>query len=680
MLDKNSYKRVLPQLFDVKPMKDSVELDWIRIKEVKKILDLRARKTIKEMWMRREALIFDYAKKTAKLRENESLIFVKKDQNDNKEEAVNIHEASAPVHLLFDDYFAFTPPESRQRKMAVINNKINSETKFPLTGLDGRESFGQREDGDKILTQRNFLIPEETWRAAPPVYLRLGIIGFISIALAGSLIFPVFSLFNREGNFPAATSFSGAASSIVVQDKNDFIAKNTPVFSMDGIEGRDLFNKFLFSLAENGGRYLLIFQNSNEMRPTGGFLEYYGVLDMQDGQIKSFFIDDTLNFDGQIDIKVIPPRPVQKIATGWSLHDSNWFSDFPTSAEKAIWFYEGANDRKVDGIISFSPQAVSRILAITGSVNIADGEMEISGDNFQGIVWRKAQDSFDSVLASPRDLFIDFILKFIQKVESQHTEKWRDITNVFLRALEEKHILMYFVNEDAQNFILQQGWGGQMRQVEGDFLNIVSSYFNTNKNSDVINEVITHGAEIQTDGSIIDTVAITWKRRGNNIYNGWLDDNEIFNYVRLYAPPKSELLEVSGNTIYKYAPSFDYDKYGFQKDPDVYEIESNMRLHPSGTEIFNESGKTVFGNWARIAPDKSVTVSYKYKLPFKVDNNYSLTVQKQSGSVGSGFSSRVSLPENFSISDKTKNVIQKSEKIFEIEDVLKTDLNYRLIF
>lgn len=91
----------------------------------------------------------------------------------------------------------------------------------------------------------------------------------------------------------------------------------------------------------NGPRkYLFLFQNTHEVRATGGFIGSYGFLDVEKGHIRKFFVDDVFNPDGQLRVDTIPPEPIRKISAGWSLHDSNWFPHFPLSAEKAMYFYE----------------------------------------------------------------------------------------------------------------------------------------------------------------------------------------------------------------------------------------------------------------------------------------------------------------------------------------------------
>ncbi|HHH12543.1 MAG TPA: DUF4012 domain-containing protein, partial [Candidatus Moranbacteria bacterium] len=118
-------------------------------------------------------------------------------------------------------------------------------------------------------------------------------------------------------------------------------------------------------LGANGPRkYLFLFQNNHEIRATGGFIGSYGRLDISGGRINRFFIDGIFNPSGQMSEKIVPPKPIQKISAAWNLHDSNWFPDFPTSARKAISFYEKTGGPTVDGVIAITPEVLRKMLEV----------------------------------------------------------------------------------------------------------------------------------------------------------------------------------------------------------------------------------------------------------------------------------------------------------------------------
>jgi hypothetical protein len=100
-------------------------------------------------------------------------------------------------------------------------------------------------------------------------------------------------------------------------------------------------------LGYNGPRkFLFLFQNNQEIRATGGFIGSYGILDISNGRIKKLFVDDIYNPDGQLKAKIIPPEPIQKMSAAWTMHDANWFPDFPPPPKKFPGFMKKWADRQ----------------------------------------------------------------------------------------------------------------------------------------------------------------------------------------------------------------------------------------------------------------------------------------------------------------------------------------------
>ncbi|OGZ35577.1 MAG: hypothetical protein A3A94_01995 [Candidatus Portnoybacteria bacterium RIFCSPLOWO2_01_FULL_43_11] len=406
---------------------------------------------------------------------------------------------------------------------------------------------------------------------------------------------------------------------------------------------------------DNPREYLLIFQNNSEIRATGGFIGTYGLLTLDRGQIKKLFIDGVFNADGQLQEKIIPPKPIQKISTAWSMHDANWFSDFPTSAQKIAWFYEKTGGSTVDGVISLTPTVVERLLELTGPIEMPEYEASLNPENFVELIQYEVEADYDKGLNQPKKILADFAPKFIQALAQLSLDKQKKALEIIFSSLKEKHILMYFRDDNLEKFIEEQGWAGEILETEKDYLNVVSSNINGYKTDKVVNETIDHQAEIQEEGSIIDTLTITREHRGGGMdYDWWNRVNS--NYLRVYLPKGSELLSATGHTIETYLAPIDYEKHGFKPDPLIKSIEDKMTVDPqTGTQIFEENNKTVFGNWVYVSPGQTVKITYQYKLPFKINltkpsDSYSLLVQKQAGSTGSQFKSAVKFPENWKVS------------------------------
>jgi len=436
-----------------------------------------------------------------------------------------------------------------------------------------------------------------------------------------------------------------------LQEKTLALKEKLP--SLEKILGQslDYFIALLEILGQDNQRqYLLLFQNNGEMRATGGFIGTYGLLTLDQGQIKKLFIDGIFNPDGQLQEKIIPPRPIQKISTGWSMHDANWFIDFPTSAKKVAWFYEKSGGPTVDGGIAITPTVIERLLELTGPIEMPEYGLALTAENFVELVQNEVESDYDKKLNQPKKILADFAPKFIEKLTQSVLQG--EILKAVLAGFKEKHILLYFIDEELEKFAQAQGWAGQILETDKDYLSVVSSNINGYKTDRVVEEDIEHETNIQADGSIIDTVAITREHQGGNLeYDWWNRVNS--NYLRVYLPRGSELLDASGQTLETYIPPLDYEKHGFKPDPLVKSIEESMIIDSkTGTQIFEENNRTVFGNWVYVSPGETVKITYQYKLPFKIDlikssDSYSLLVQKQAGSPGSQFNHILKFPDSW---------------------------------
>jgi len=436
-------------------------------------------------------------------------------------------------------------------------------------------------------------------------------------------------------------------------------------------------------LGGNGPRkYLFLFQNNQEMRATGGFIGTYGVMDVFNGNVRKFFIDGIFNPDGQLKEKVVPPTPIQKISAAWSLHDSNWFPDFPTSAEKSAWFYEKTGGPTVDGVITMTPTVMQKLLEVTGPIEMPEYGITVDKDNFTEKVQQEVEVDYDKELNQPKKVLADLAPKILDKIFN--TKNFADMAKtagILMESLKEKQILIYSKNYDIEKILSKEGWSGEVLNTQKDYLSVINTNINGFKTDGVIDESIDHQAEIQPDGSVVDTVTVTRHHNGGNLDKDWWNKVNA-DYMRVYVPKGSTLLSADGQTREFDSPPLDYKALAFKHDSQVQTEEDSTRIdEESGTRIYDDADKTVFANWVYVSPQETVVVKYKYLLPFKISMNatdkpadtYSLLAQKQSGSLGSKLTAEVSYPDNFNVIWNYPDEISKEAQALKLDTDLKTD-------
>ena len=146
---------------------------------------------------------------------------------------------------------------------------------------------------------------------------------------------------------------------------------------------QDVANKMLAQ--DNVTRkYLILLQNNLELRPGGGFLGQFAVLEIKDGEILSYKVEDSNNLDNTYKSDRLLPARLQKYLSDtkkWKFRDSNYSPDFPTNVENAKHFYLLAGrDADFDGVIAINSSLFEDILKITGPIFLTKKDWEKYGE------------------------------------------------------------------------------------------------------------------------------------------------------------------------------------------------------------------------------------------------------------------------------------------------------------
>ncbi|MEW6567729.1 MAG: DUF4012 domain-containing protein, partial [Chloroflexota bacterium] len=120
--------------------------------------------------------------------------------------------------------------------------------------------------------------------------------------------------------------------------------------------------------AEAPRTYVLVAQNQDELRATGGFISGIGTVVIDHGRIAGLSIGDSYSVDNLSLTYPPAPPPLERYmqAGQWLVRDANWSPDFPTSALQIRELYTYSTGTQTDGVIAFDLTALARILAVTG--------------------------------------------------------------------------------------------------------------------------------------------------------------------------------------------------------------------------------------------------------------------------------------------------------------------------
>lgn len=443
----------------------------------------------------------------------------------------------------------------------------------------------------------------------------------------------------------------------------------------DGVE----YSRFLESFIDVKGtkKYLVLFQNASELRPTGGFPGTYGVITFKDGKLEEFKVDDVYNLDGQLKEHIIPPEPLRHITPTWSMRDANWFIDFPNSAKKVMEFFKKESGYEVDGVLTFSPSVLAQILDVVGPIEMPEYNRTFSSANALAEI--QAEVEYGPNRAQPKNIVKDLAGALLDRVKTVDSNKWTEIFNIFIDGLERKDILLYSRNLSLESFATDHGFGGQVKNVDADFFMATFTNIKGSK-TDVVTDTSIKVDTRWEENNLIHKITLT------RVHSGGQTDYGFYNkqnpaYVRVLVPKGSNLRSINNNDNPTYKPLVNYASNGFKKDPDLALFEETARESEfKGVKIYNEAGKTEFGFWMITDPGITKTVAFEYSIPEHLaGSDYKLYIQRQPGLKVSNFELTLNPPAGKGLTTVAPE-LNKVGDVYTYSNKLEKDLILRASF
>ena len=406
--------------------------------------------------------------------------------------------------------------------------------------------------------------------------------------------------------------------------------------------------------ADQKKRYLVILQNNTEIRPTGGFIGSFALIDIDRGVITSIEVPQGGSYDlqGQLAAHVISPDPIHLVNPQWQFQDANWFPDFPTSAKKLEWFFEKSGGSSVDGVIAINAKMGADILKLTGPIPMPAYNKTISADNFLLEIQKAVEIEYDRVENKPKKLISDLVPEVISRLSNTSSKDYDALLQMLVHSLSVSDIQVYLNDGPDQERLKHLGLGGHIKTSPRDYAMVVDSNIAGGKTDGVIHTKA-HELVVVNDDGTIDVTTRLWREHTGVKGDLFTGVNNV-DYMRMYVPEGSRLMSAQGfnapdPSLFKNPPLDD------KPDQDLMAIQGAVAYDPVGMYVNNEFGKTVFGNWVQTKPGQTSLVEIKYRLPFKIKDlvtstgeyGYMLLLQRQSASVVNDYSVDVVLPSSY---------------------------------
>ena len=375
-------------------------------------------------------------------------------------------------------------------------------------------------------------------------------------------------------------------------------------------------------------KYLLLFQNEAELRPTGGFLTGYAVIEVNKGKISILQSDDIYKLDEKLPKRIPAPEPIKKYHPNvpyWYMRDQNLSPDFRSSMDTFMANYDLTGSPEVDGVIAVTTKVLVDLLKVTGKIGVpgfgnfsaetdprcncpsAFYELQMLAGSEEPVIWDSISGKIIKAPANygNRKLFLGPVMySVLANVMAQPKAKFPELFSTILSLISSKQILMYSFDPTSQSAVEAFNIAGRVRVVpeNEDYLMVVDTNFSGGKTNIWVRYEASQVIEVGNDGSVTKTLTLNYTnpqegsvtiesgRRLNGMFRDWL---------RVYVPKGSTLLESKG--------------------------------FETGEAVGEDLDKTTFEGFFTLAPLNVKSITLKYKLPFKIKSPYKLLVQKQGG-------------------------------------------------
>ena len=498
-------------------------------------------------------------------------------------------------------------------------------------------------------------------KALPQTFLEIGKLGEAAINLTAKLEElkdkSFYWLTHQEGNLlsenlEAVRAGLAQISEIAATVKNQGTAFDYPIgeeflgFNVSLYKGE----RFVKSLARwfkaPGEKHLaLLFQNPSELRPGGGFLGSYADLAFTRNGLQNIKVWDIYDPDGQLDIKVIPPKPLQGITTRWGARDANWFFDFPTSAKKVIRFLEASKiytEQGVtfDGALALNVPVIESILGIIGPVELPEYKLTITRENLLTEIQREVEAGRANRSGEPKRILKVLTPIMFQEIGTLDERQKQALLEELKNHILHKDILVYFKDLNLQGYLENFGLTGEViglpNSFEGDYLAVVSANVAGGKSDAYVSQKIRLSSKIDAEGRIDNYLIIEKIHTGDTAEDSWHRATNK-SYVKIFTPRDSRLTYLKGHEPKTIKSKIDYLAAGYLIDDDLRAIEETSQyLKELEVEKFEESDKTVFAAWMTVKAGTSKKLEAEYFNPQKLTLTrgpipYRFIFEKQSG-------------------------------------------------
>jgi len=262
------------------------------------------------------------------------------------------------------------------------------------------------------------------------------------------------------------------------------------------------------------------------------------------------------------------------------------------------------------GVIAITPDLVVDLIDLVGPISVNGAQYNAT--NFQPLLQYNVEVAYkDQDISSwdRKNIINELMAELKERLLNLPPGRWSELLKIMDKNISAKNIQIYFPNPAWESLARSLGAGGEVKNVDSDYLLIVDSNFGSFKSDAVIKKNLSYTVAEDSTG-LTAAVKLDYRHEGGFDWR----TTRYRDYARIYAPLGSKFISL---------PGIDSATADFSVTDD------------------STLNKTVFSFFFTVEPGSSRVITLNYRLPDMIKEkwqagNYRLLIQKQAGQRVSG--------------------------------------------
>jgi hypothetical protein len=287
------------------------------------------------------------------------------------------------------------------------------------------------------------------------------------------------------------------------------LIRRLPTARQKAIEAEQGVSALLSFIGGDGPRrYLVLAQNPDEVRPTGGFIGSYGVLETDGAKAhldRFEGIEDWMRAHPGVvvpDDEAASPFVLSEDGVKQGLANVNATADWPTNAELAQRLWAQGGEPPVDGVLLITPDMLVRVLRAIGPVDVPEYGETVTADNLlERLDFHTHEQAASEQPPGGRKEFLAALAGPVMRaVLHAPSDRWVDLGEQLGAAADARETIAWATDAKIEDVVAQRGWDGRLPAVGGDFF-FDGDFEYVAKNGRGLKRTFDHVVRVEPDGS-----------------------------------------------------------------------------------------------------------------------------------------------------------------------------------